>query len=62
MLLTEKKPINFTADDVELVESLIKIRNSKRASNEKKITFSSLVRESAIKDIAKQLKDIERGK
>ena len=59
-LLTVKKPINFTEQEEEDVKLLVNLLNADKKKNQKKDTFSSLVRDRAIKAIRKELKDIEK--
>lgn len=60
-LLSKRKPINFTTQEVKDVENLIGYTNSIKSEDEKKDTFSSVVRDRAIAQIRKELKQIERG-
>lgn len=61
-LLTKKKPINFTEDEVTDAETLVAFINEDKKPNQKKETFSSLVRRKAIESIRKDLHKIEKGK
>lgn len=61
-LLTVKKPINFTETEKEDVELLVELINQDKGKNEKKETFSSLVRRKAIEAIKKELREIEKGR
>jgi hypothetical protein len=61
-LLTKKKPINFTEDDVIDTETLVRFINKDKKKGQKKETFSSIVRDRAIREIKRELKRIEKGK
>jgi hypothetical protein len=57
-LLTKKKPINFTEDDVIDTETLVRFINKDKKKGQKK----EIVRDRAIREIKRELKRIEKGK